>query len=83
MDVESDVNRVKFVDLLESHQLSNYVDKVTSTTGHMLDLVLGITDDDFIKDVQIDSDCRFTSIHKLITFRVPIVKEKWVKRISF
>ena len=83
MDVESDVNRVKFVDLLESHQLSNYVDKVTSTTGHMLDLVLGITDDNFIKDVKIDPDCRFTSIHKLITFRVPLVKDKWVKRISF
>ena len=83
MDVESDPRKIRFNDLLESHQLSNFVDKVTSSSGHMLDLVISPTSDDLVKNIEIEENCRFTSIHKLITFRIPLKKDKWTKKILF
>ena len=83
MDVESNPRKIRFNELLESHQLSNFVNRVTSSTGHMLDLVISPSRDDLVKNIEIEEHCRFTSIHKLITFNIPLKKDKWIKKIVF
>ena len=83
MDIDVNPNKIKFTDLLESHQLLNFINRSTSSTGHSLDLVISHIDGSFVKDIEIEEKCRFTSVHKLITYRIPIVKDKWRKKIVF
>ena len=83
MDIDTNINTKKFTDLLESHQLLNFIHGPTSSSGHSLDLVISHVDGNFIHNLVIEENRRFASVHKLITYTIPIVKDKWKKNIVF
>lgn len=83
LDDEANNNANSFKDMLMSNQLMNNVDRPTSSTGHMLDLIICDSIDRIIMDVEVEEKCRFTSVHKLISFCIPLLKDKVKKKISF
>ena len=82
LDVTTDRNTMKFNELIDSHQLMNNVAESTSSTGHILDLVLCESANNFVSNLVVDERCYSTSIHKLISFRIPGKKDKVKKKIT-
>ena len=54
MDRELDREKVRFTDLLEAHQLRNFVQNSTSSSGHALDLIISHMEGNFIQNIEIE-----------------------------
>ena len=62
----------------------NKVNKVTSTTGHTLDLIFCENDKDLIHDIVVDELCVISPVHMVIKFKIRIiVNTKQNKKIVF
>ena len=83
MDDNTISNTKIFNEKLAINQLINNTNTVTTSTGHMLDLVISDSINKSISDVTVEEKRRFTSIHHLISFHIPLLKEKQRKRILF
>ena len=83
IDNTIDRNTIRFNELIESYSLINKVSESTSNTGHILDLVICDSASNFLGEIIVEEKCRFTSIHKLILFKISGSKEVVVKNISF
>ena len=69
MDDHENRNTVSFGELLESYQLSNKVSSVTSSTGHMLDLVINDDVNNLMSGVDVEHG---VFILKLILSYLPV-----------
>ena len=83
MEDHNNYVRNKFCDLLESYQLCNFVNVVTSSTGHMLDLVLGDLTTNLVGNVVVDNVCTISPVHRVITFNLQMAKDSFRKKICF
>ena len=54
MDRELDREKVRFTDLLEAHQLRNFVQNSTSSSGHALDLIISHMEGNFVQNIEIE-----------------------------
>ena len=69
-----------FLELLEIHNFKNHIAFSTHLLGHTLDLVLSLTDSDFVKDIEglpIDNDI---SDHALLIFSLVVARPKAMKK---
>ena len=77
-------NVIDFCELMDMLQFVNKVNRITSHTGHMLDLVFYNIDHDLIHNLVVDEMCTISPVHMLIQFDIPFFKEgKQKKRIIF
>ena len=83
LDDVSNSNTINFNDMLTNNQLLNNTNRTTTSTGHMLDLIICDSLNKIVTDVVVEERCRFSSIHKLISFRIPISIDKMRKKITF
>ena len=65
-----------FIEMMDILHFSNKVDKVTSSTGHILDLVFCDTVHNLIQEVQVDDICCISPVHMLVQFKIPFMKDK-------
>ena len=70
IDDNENCNTVSFCELLESYQLSNKVSSVTSSTHHVLDLVICDDISNLIDRVSAEEEFTISPVHKLITFKL-------------
>ena len=73
-----------FKELMDMFQFENKVENVTSSTGHMLDLIFCNMELSPVLNVCVDETNTISPVHKLVSFLIPFnidVKQK--KKISF
>ena len=77
-------NVIDFCELMDMLQFVNKVNRITSRTGHMLDLVFCNIDHDLVHNLVVDEMCTISPVHMLIQFDIPFFKDgKQKKRIIF
>ena len=75
---------MEFIDMMGSFNLMNNVETITSTGGHILDLVFCDMNHDLVKNVRVEDVCTISPVHKLVTFDVPYTIDlKQRKKIVF
>lgn len=75
---------MEFTDLMDSFDLVNMVNAVTSTGGHMLDLVFSNKEHNLVQEVCVDEIYHLSPVHKLVSFMIPFEKEyRRTKNINF
>lgn len=57
-----------FIEMMNSFNLGDKVNEVTSIGGHALDLVFSDMDRDLVKGVCVDEICYISPVHKVVTF---------------
>lgn len=73
-----------FVDMIESFNLVNVVNEVTSIGGHTIDLILVDKDNNMLQDVQVENIFSISPVHKLISFSMQLsIERKQKKKIKF
>ena len=73
-----------FTETMDMLGYENRVNKITSRTGHMLDLILSETDKDLIQSVVVDDVCVLSPVHMVINFELKImINTKQKKKILF
>ena len=82
-DAENENAKV-FMETMNILGYENRVNKITSNTGHMLDLVFSESDKGLILDVDVDDICVISPIHMVIKFKLKVVinSKQW-KMILF
>lgn len=75
MDTLDNQDAIRFSQLLESFQLSNNAQLPTSPTGHTLDLIIGDSSPNLIRDIEIE-ECTISPVYKLITFKLGLPKAR-------
>ena len=84
MDDPENRDTISFCELLETYQLHNGVRSATSSSGHMLDLIISdATSGNFISDVEVEKEFSISPVHKLITFQILLPKSQVTKTICF
>ena len=83
MDDPNRNSTLLFRELLESHQLQNNVTSVTSSTEHMLDLIITDATKDIINNTEVEAKCTISPTHRLVSFCIPLLKSKVTKKIVF
>ena len=58
---------------------ANRVNKITSNTGHMLDLIFSENDSDLISGVVVDDVCVISPVHMTINFKISIMRNSKLK----
>ena len=73
-----------FIETMNILGYENRVDKITSSTGHMLDLVFSEMIKDLIFGVDVDDICVISPIHMVVKFKLKVaINSKQKKRILF
>ena len=73
-----------FTEAMDTLGFVNRVNKITSRTGHMLDLVLSKANSDLIQSVEVDDVCVLSPVHMVIKFDLKIMlNSKRKERIVF
>ena len=70
----------KFIEEMNTLGYENKVNKITSRTGHMLDLVFSETNSDLIVDMDVDEICVFSTVHMVVKFKLKVPKNLKQKR---
>ena len=72
-----------FTEAMDTLGFVNRVNKITSRTGHMLDLVLSKANSDLIQSVEVDDVCVLSPVHMVIKFDLKIMLNSKRKENSF
>ena len=81
LDNISDYYVNEFIELLESHDLENIVDKPTSLQNHIIDLVIQNKENKMVHGVEIEPECVTSPMHKSVLFNINIQKINVQKKI--
>ena len=82
-DVENESAKY-FIETMNLLGYENRVNKITSNTGHMLDLVFSEADKDLIVGVEVHDICVISPVHMVINFKLGImINAKQRRRIRF
>ena len=73
-EMSMDRSVTEFNEMMMTLQFRNWVDKVTTSTGHMLDLVFSNMTNGHVCDMFVDDICTVSPVHRLIKFSIPHVK---------
>lgn len=66
---------------METINLINMVDKLTSLRGHTIDLVFADRTRDLIHNLRVDKECNLSPVHRMVTFMIPYTKVQRLKRM--
>ena len=73
-----------FIEMMDLLGYLNCIDKVTSRTGHMLDLVFYESQGDPVHSVVVDDICTLSPVHMAIKFSLNmVINSKYSKKIVF
>ena len=67
-EVNENRSTVEFRELMETFQFSNCVDKITTNTGHMLDIVYSNMTNGLVNDMSVDDVCTISPVRRLDLF---------------
>ena len=82
-DVENESEKY-FIETMNLLGYENRVNKIASSTGHMLDLVFSEADKDLIVGVEVHDICVISPVHMVINFKLGImINPKQRRRIRF
>ena len=70
----------EFTNTLDSLQLINMVDCPTSSTGHILDLIITDTNNQIIRNIEVENTNTISPIHKLVLFNIEIARKNIQKK---
>lgn len=62
-----------FIEMMSGFDFVNKVTTVTTSTGHMLDLVFCDARHDLLQNVCVDEVCSISPIHRLVRFEIPFL----------
>ena len=77
------INVVQLNEVLESYGLGNFITSPTSSTGHALDLIIGDTQSDNFRNINIEPVCTISPIHRIISLNILLPISKYKKKIFF
>ena len=84
VDDENNGSATEFIEMMNSLNLENKVNRATSVSGHTLDLVFCDMDHNLVQDLNVDGICCISPVHMLVTFIIPYKKEKkQLRKITF
>ena len=84
VDDTDNQNAQDFIETMNALGYKNVVNKITSNTGHMLDLVFSENDNDLILGVDVDDLCVISPVHMVIKFKLEVlINSKQRKVIHF
>ena len=73
-----------FIEMMNILGFENKVDKITTNTGHMLDLIFSESNKDLILGVDVDDICVISPVHMVINFKLNVrINCKQRKKIIF
>ena len=70
----------EFTELLESHDLGNVINKLTSLSNHIIDLVIQNKNEKVVHGRHIEPECVISPMHKLILFNIKLWKSSMTKK---
>lgn len=73
-----------FIDTIATFNLVNIVDRPTSVSGHIIDLVLVDVSRDLVRDLYVAEVCSLSPVHKFVSFKLALRHmRKQIKSISY
>ena len=82
MDDQSNPNTREFIEMMDSLNLVNKVENITSRGGHIIDLIFCDEEQSIISDIYVDEICRLSPIHNLVSFKLTYeIRKRVIKNI--
>ena len=78
-DVE-DSYVIEFLEILDTHDLFNSVNKPTSLSNNIIDLVISHKNTNIVKNIEVEPQCSISPMHKLIKFDTNIERSNITRK---
>ena len=74
----------QFIETIATFNLVNIVNKPTSMSGHIIDLVLVDVSNDLVRDLEVAEVCSMSPVHRFVSFKLALRHmRKQIKSISY
>ena len=70
----------EFIELFDSHDLENMVNKPTSLQNHTIDLVIQNKNNKIVCEIDVEPECVISPVHKLVLFSLNVCRSRAIKK---